>query len=87
MFTIRGYYKNGRVEILEKPPSEIKEADVIILIPQPEFESSADRHFEFIDENGTSHIILNWTDTEWNSFSLSQAAKDKVTKPEDLFDV
>lgn len=40
MLAIKAHYKNGRIELIETVPEDIKEADVIVIIPDCKAEST-----------------------------------------------
>jgi hypothetical protein len=43
MFAVKGIYKDGKIELVESLPSEIKEAEVyIVIVPKPKKESDED---------------------------------------------
>ena len=48
MLAVKGIYKDGKIELVESLPSEIKEAEVyIVIVPKPKKESDED----FFDYN------------------------------------
>ena len=50
MFAVKGIYKDGKIELVEFLPSEIKEAEVyIVIVPKPKKESDED-FFNYISE-------------------------------------
>jgi len=43
MLAVKGIYKDGKIELVESLPSEIKEAEVyIVIVPKPKKESDED---------------------------------------------
>lgn len=87
MFAVKGYYKDGRVEIIDPLPSDIKESNVIVVIQEQKTEEPPQGYFELIDANGILHRMPNWTDGEWKELGLRNIFKEDDTKVEELFDV
>lgn len=87
MFAVKGYYKDGRVEIIDPLPSDIKESNVIVVIQEQKTEEPPQGYFELIDANGILHRMPNWTDEEWKELGLRNFFKEDDTKVEELFDV
>lgn len=70
MLAIKGHYKNGRIDFIEPVPGDIREANVIVIIPDYETDEPAQGYFEIIDANGVLHKMPNWTDEEWKEIGL-----------------
>lgn len=70
MLAVKGYYKDGRIEIIEPLPPDIKEANVIVIVQEQETEEPAQGYFEIIDAKGVLHRIPNWTEEEWREIGL-----------------
>jgi len=59
VIAVKGVYKEGEIRLLEPLPSEIKEADVYIIV---------------VPERGLVSGGRDWTDEEWQKFSLHSFA-------------
>lgn len=70
MLAVKGYYKDGRIEIIEPLPPDIKEANVIVIVREQGTEEPAQGYFEIIDANGVLHRIPNWREEEWREIGL-----------------
>jgi len=68
MFAVKGIYKDGKIELVESLPSEIKEAEVyIVIVPKPKKESDEDFFDYNLDDDAKEKIA--WAVTSANAVS------------------